>query len=202
MIQDNGASAQPTGLSSQATEPKVSALRASIPCAEIAFTGTQRDMTTAQKEVLLSAFIGFREGGSIWLHNGDCIEADEYAGKTWRMLGGLIHLHPPSKSDKRAWLKAELSEPPLPYMRRNQNIANRGGALVATPRQMTEQPNGGTWFTIRAARARRIPVMIILPDGTVQYERWPAIAMEARRAETPQDGSVHDSAGIAQGDEA
>jgi hypothetical protein len=43
--------------------------------------------------------------------------------------------------------------------------------LVACPLQDMEQPRGGTWSTVRYARALGRTVAVISPDGRVDFQR-------------------------------
>jgi len=140
--------------------------------AVIGFTGSRYEPIEAQREALLSALIGFREGGALWMHNGDCEGSDAYAGRAWRTIGGKLHLHPPTDPKRRAFLPSDFSEPLRPYLQRNGNIVRACTALVATPREFVEQQRGGTWSTIRLARSLKRPTMIILPNGKWHTENW------------------------------
>ena len=105
------------------------------------------------------------------MHNGDCIGWDEAAGLLWKQLSGCIWLHPPTNPDKRAFLSADMTAEPLPYLERNHVIVNRSDIMVATPGQMEEQLRSGTWATIRYTRKQLKPLVIIWPDGTSITER-------------------------------
>lgn len=146
----------------------------------IGFTGTQRGVTEIQGETLISALIGFREAGALWMENGDCVGADDDAGRHWRHLGGKVSLHPPSNDRKRAWMPADRTAKAKPYLDRNRDIVKASDAMVATPAESEEQPRGGTWYTIRYARKLGKPLMIIAPDGKMTLERWPAAITRAR----------------------
>lgn len=139
----------------------------------VGFTGTQAGVTASQGETLLSALIGFREAGALWMENGDCIGADDDAGRYWRTLGGKISLRPPVIDKKRAWMPADRTAKAKPYLDRNRDIVKASDAMVATPAEPDEQPRGGTWYTIRYARKLDKPLMIIGPDGKMKLERWP-----------------------------
>ena len=131
----------------------------------LGFTGTQHRNQVAQLDTLYGVLIGFREAGSVWMHNGDCINSDEKAGDFWRTMGGLIHLHPPDIDAKRAFLRYEECSPPKCYLNRNRDIVNACDVLIATPFEFEEQARGGTWSTVRYARLTGTPIMFIWPDG-------------------------------------
>ena len=52
----------------------------SAPILVVGFTGTQWPLTEKQKNTLADGMVGFREGGSVWMLNGDCIGADKCPG--------------------------------------------------------------------------------------------------------------------------
>lgn len=182
----------PSGPGHSRAEPVVSALRASVPNA-IGFTGSQRGCTPRQHQELQGWLACLFMKGFQWMHNGDCIGADEQAAQTWCEYGGKIFLHPPIAVSKRAFLNSHASAAPKPYLVRNRDIVTLSSVLVATPSEMTEQLRGGTWSTIRFARQTDCPLILIYPDGHTSLERNAAKAIEARRAETGT-GSVHESA--------
>jgi hypothetical protein len=174
MNMEDGRVAEATGLSQ--AEPKVSALSGFDPSrnAVLGFTGNRHGLSGPQMDALCMALIGFREGGAEWMHNGDCVGSDEAAGKLWKTLGGRIHLWPPEIVVHRANLPAEIVERPKGYLVRNRDIVNSCTVLIATPRERVEQQRSGTWSTIRYARMRGRPIMIIFRDGKHVAENWPS----------------------------
>lgn len=54
---------------------------------------------------------------------------------------------------------------------RNRIIVKVVAGLIATPHLMTEEVRSGTWYTIRRAREKGVPVLIIWPNGTVELEQ-------------------------------
>lgn len=135
------------------------------------FSGTQAGCTPKQLDALTRVFWELLDEGITWQHNGDCIGADEQAGKLWLQMGGAIHLHPPGINSKRAFLQdIDEGSHPKPYRERNQDIVNASERLVATPGGMEEELRSGTWMTIRMARRKGIPRIIVWPDGTVTHE--------------------------------
>jgi hypothetical protein len=180
-------------------EPKVSALTGFDP-SRVGFTGTQWGWTVEQANTATARLCALRRVGAVWLHNGDCVGSDRNAAHRWQMDGGKLHLHPPDRDTKRAFLVADVTEPPKPYLDRNSDIVARCGILVATPAEMFEQLRSGTWATVRRARKLGKPIFIIWPDGTETVEN--AIATEAQRATDSEAGVVREGAdpqGIAQG---
>ena len=142
----------------------------------IGFTGTQLGLTTDQHVEMRQHFKQFRNANAGWMHNGDCEGADKEAGELWQAMCGGIHLHPPTVRYKRAWLKAERTEKPRPYLDRNKDIVDASTVLIATPDSPVERIRSGTWSTVRYARKLGRPILIIYPDGSCSRENWPAIS--------------------------
>lgn len=133
----------------------------------VGFTGTQKGMTTDQRDVLTNLLVC----SNSTFHHGDCVGADEEADAIARKAGFRIHLHPPINDSKRAFCgnADDMREPPKPYMERNEDIVAVSGILFATPSGPEDQnPRSGTWATIRRAIKRGIVVIIIMPDGSAR----------------------------------
>jgi|SRR6185312_14545802 len=130
------------------------------------FSGTSQGMTMAQKYSLRN----FLHGGSGEFHHGDCIGSDAEGHGIAMQCGYCPVLHPPSNYSKRAWcdVPSHLMRPEKPYLPRNRDIVDETVALIATPAEFEEQPRGGTWYTIRYARKRGKPTVLIFPDGTIK----------------------------------
>jgi len=130
------------------------------------FTGTQNGMTEAQKAALRN----YLNGGEGEFHHGDCIGADAQAHEIAQEFGYCPVLHPPTNYSKRAWCEvpSHLMRPERSYLDRNRCIVDATIALIATPAEFEEQPRGGTWYTVRYARKQGKPVVLILPDGSIQ----------------------------------
>jgi len=101
-----------------------------------------------------------------WFHHGDCVGADAQAHDAVQRAGVLIHVHPCTIADKRAWKVGNAMSIPLPPLDRNRMMVDECETLIATPGQMVEELRSGTWATIRYARKLRRAVHIIWPDGT------------------------------------
>lgn len=142
------------------------------------FTGTRYGCTPDQY-LALSELLGDLDENNPWgeplpyAHHGDCVGAD---AEFHTMAFGLewpVVIHPPVDSEHRAncthWRSIHT---PLPHMQRNRTIVAAADIMIACPFDMTEQTRGGTWATIRMARKAGKPLAIVLPDGSVQRERW------------------------------
>ena len=127
----------------------------------VGFTGTQDGMTDRQIKAA-SVIIGMFSKCPWTLHHGDCIGADE---DMHSMAAGRAKtvLHPPSNPAKRAYCEADEVLPALPYLERNRAIVDACGILVATPKGLQEELRSGTWATVRYARKRGVPVIVLDP---------------------------------------
>lgn len=136
---------------------------------KIGFTGTRRDQTKIQRDILTQHFAEYRGVGE--LHHGCCVDSDEHAHKIARALEFRICAHPPDNPIHVAeWTirDADFVYPAKPYLRRNGNIVGRTSMLFATPKGFEEVLRSGTWSTIRIARKQNKPITIIFPDGSVK----------------------------------
>lgn len=146
---------------------------------KVGFTGTQKGMTEAQRDGVVSVWKALRPVKE--LHHGDCIGADAQANDLFDVGGKLIVLHTPSDERKQAHCFAHWADleklAPLPYLERNANIVKRTEVLVAAPFEMfrENEPHSGTWWTVRYARERHRPVVIVRPDGFIRAERCEAL---------------------------
>jgi hypothetical protein len=135
-----------------------------IKSVKVGFTGTRYDLTKFQEEELDKIFksINISE-----FHHGDCIGADEYAAKLVHKLQKNIKIicHPPVETSDRAYtdnIANEVREPKT-YMKRNQDIIDESNLLVACSYSDVEVVRSGTWATIRKARKKKIPVIVVYP---------------------------------------
>lgn len=110
------------------------------------------------------------------LHHGDCIGVDEWAHRLLRSrnYGVRIIVHPPDNPGLRAYCDdGDETRVPLPYLERNHRIVDACEVLVAVPYEHEEVLRSGTWTTVRYARERFRPIVIIWPEGRATYENWP-----------------------------
>lgn len=148
---------------------------------KLGFTGSRNGMTSFQY-FLVTRFIDF----FAWkfhiseFHHGDCCGSD---AESHRLITKLykhtkVIIHPPEDPKYRAYClhKLGILLDPKPYLERDRDIAQACDTLLATPKSATED-RSGTWSTIRYKREMTqeknwiVPsVIIILPEGTVQFE--------------------------------
>lgn len=135
----------------------------------VGFTGTKDGLTVLQLaalEQLLGSVPAGRE-----LHHGDCVGADDAAHRIARALSWRVVVHPPLNQRRACGHLGDVRLPPADFLQRNDAIVRATGLLVACPATDVEQERSGTWSTVRRARARRRPIGLVLPDGTVRWER-------------------------------
>lgn len=140
----------------------------------VGFTGTQTGLTTEQRAKLYDELLRLRNDHIIsasFLHHGDCVGADVQAHTIADRLDFHIVLHPPTSNAKRAFSVCDEIRKPWPYLRRNRDIVAESDLVIACPKTSTEELRSGTWMTIREARRKHKPLVIIYPDGHVETER-------------------------------
>lgn len=150
----------------------------------IGFTGTRHGMTPQQhvavyatmRELLHS--VRLREAINlesirVFAHHGDCVGADAQFHGCARRLSLHIVGHLPVDETHRAFCSFDETREPLTHMRRNKQIVTAADIMIAAPFEAEEQQRGGTWKTIGMTRKAKKPLALVLPDGTVNLERWP-----------------------------
>lgn len=134
----------------------------------VGFTGTLDGMTEAQVksfcEVVYNLDVGADKQA---LDIVDRIQYQERSGL--RDIDTICH--PPSNESKRAFTINNGTREPKPYLERNQDIVDEVELLIACPKEQEgEKVRSGTRATVRMARRRGIPIVIIRPDGKIQRE--------------------------------
>jgi hypothetical protein len=142
----------------------------------IGFTGTRHGMTEPQRLSVMHVMgvlddEANRDGDLVAAHHGDCTGADEQFHGVLREYGYAAVGHP-STHNMRAFCQFDKEHERKLPLDRNAAIVSESDVMIACPYEPTEQQRGGTWATIRMARKAGKPLAIVLPDGTVQYERW------------------------------
>jgi len=137
----------------------------------IGFTGTQRGLTSYQKQALVHFVLSLAQGDHQF-HHGDCIGADFQATEIFSSFRIPLYCHPPLNKSKRAWGTIEYPHshiyPAAPYLTRNHNIVKACHVLIACPGEFKEQLRSGTWATVRYAKKQRnVRVIVIYPDGSI-----------------------------------
>lgn len=134
----------------------------------LAFTGTQRGMTGAQRDAtrkLLNAL-----APDVVLHGG-CVGADVEFGKMATELDIWIEVYPSNIPEKVGTYHADWEHlPPWSPLSRNRVMVTRASILIATPGEAREIERSGTWATIRYARQLKRERYIIYPIGSLHKE--------------------------------
>jgi hypothetical protein len=132
----------------------------------VGFTGTQRGMSGPQTSAVrrhLGQCFKFAGPDQPEFHHGDCIGADAQAAQIARDLGYRVVGHPPVVAAKRAFFPSDVERRPEAYLVRNREIVDAVEFMLATPGEAREVLRSGTWSTIRYARQRGVPGVIIRP---------------------------------------
>ena len=145
----------------------------------LGFTGTRAGLTLEQREGLAAVFAVLPDQ----LMHGGAVGADTEFDEWYRSVGWgaitKIDIYPatPARSEfwnfryagiGFAWLTIHE---PMPPLERNEIIARKCDHLLACPAEPVERFRGGTWATVRYARAAGKPITKLLPDGTIERER-------------------------------
>ncbi len=136
----------------------------------VGITGTQDGVTEAQfsslKELIEMLFMNEIHGGDCVGFDAECITLVQEIRPDVKTVG-----HPPSNPKKRAFLEYDELREEKEYIKRNHNIVDETGYLLACPNGYVEVKRGsGTWATIRYARKLNRPIIILWPDGKYTYE--------------------------------
>lgn len=109
------------------------------------------------------------------LRHGACLGIDESAALLGRSLAMRVIAHPCTLSSWVSQAAIEASDevmPPGEPLARNVAMVRQCDAVVAVPREMTEQRKGGTWHAVKQARLQGRPLWICWADGSLTKERW------------------------------
>lgn len=135
----------------------------------IGFTGTQKGMSDYQKKEVALILLFHRpfcmaEDIIYQAHHGDCIGADAEFEQLAKEYGYTTYAHPASDTgSKRAYCKSDTILPSKPALKRNRDIVNVAGIMIATPGQGYEVLRSGTWSTIRYAKRYGTLIHVIYP---------------------------------------
>ena len=132
-----------------------------------AFTGTRKGLTPPQKASLEQVLRGLRAEGFTVAHNGSAIGADLEAALLCREIGFHIVAHPSSLRTATAEIPFDETFEPRDAKRRDRDMVRAAELLVACPVREEEDISSGTWYTIRYAQKRGLPIRFIWPDGAV-----------------------------------
>lgn len=144
----------------------------------VGFTGTREGMNERQLDqlaLMLMALHTGRADAANDFHFGGQFGADLEARKIAKPLGFGIDWHPcpgvamDTLVDKHGYdldeLLAERWHGCFPPLVRNHHIVDAATVLVAAPRTDAEELRSGTWATIRYARLKGLPVVMLTRGG-------------------------------------
>lgn len=136
----------------------------------VGFTGTQHGMTYEQRRVVRDEITVLLPAEA---DHGLCVGSDAEFHDLLRELSPLTEIigHPPTDTRKMAKRQCDRLWIAKPYLVRNRDIVDASDRLIATP-QGPEELRSGTWSTVRYARKRHKPRLIVWPDGS--FVREPA----------------------------
>ena len=140
----------------------------------IGVTGSRRTPPPAQLLTFGRVLVDLQGLGAWELRHGACVGADEQMSSRAAASGLWTVAHPPSNGallSSRALDVSDEVEDPQPYLVRNRSIVDAVDVLVALPRTAEEERRSGTWSTVRYATSRGVPVVLVLPDGSVDDHR-------------------------------
>jgi len=114
-----------------------------------------------------------------YIRHGDCTGADIMAHTDALSRGIKCIVHPPILTKYRAFAQDYHEILPVnDYLTRNRDIVDASDVLVALPKTGMEEA-GGTWYTVRYARKRGLPIYIVYPDGTISHENPKGVVSNA-----------------------
>lgn len=136
----------------------------------IGYSGSRYGMTVPQMRGIYSYLCGALELNRhstpvLEARHGDCTGGDAEFHVIATVLGARTIAYPPSNPKYRAGCKADEIRPPEGYLRRDWNIANESGELLAAPKSPVPVPHSGTWITAMYAVQLGRPFKLFLPDG-------------------------------------
>lgn len=134
----------------------------------LSFTGTQVGINAWQREQVRKALEFYNP---VAVSHGACFGADDEFDIESAARGIHRIIYPSNLRGKSQWperLRARGSceiKHELPPLTRNPLIVNESTLLIACPRTNYEVLRSGTWATVRYARKKSIPIILIYPTA-------------------------------------
>lgn len=138
---------------------------------KIAFTGTRKGMSSAQREQFSKVLLWFAgpprepkiEGFTF--HDGWALGADQEAAELALLYfpRSCIHIHPAPGHEPLPARARELYVlyEVFPPLERNRHMVDACDVLIAAPETDREVLRSGTWATVRYARSQGRPVVML-----------------------------------------
>lgn len=135
----------------------------------VGFTGTQVGMTNIQAWVFRIIISNINPATFI---HGDCIGADTDADEISKKIVSDLFtwIMPCNIESKRSFCEGTIVEDPEKPLDRNKKIVDASNIMIACPKTKEEEMRSGTWSTIRYARKKKKPLIIIPGDGMLWSE--------------------------------
>ena len=133
---------------------------------KLGITGTRNGLTDIQHRHVVNIARNYK---FIEVHHGDCMGVDDQVTRIIKRFQPDCNIvtHPPTNSKYRAYTPCNQLHSPRPYLIRNEDIVEESDILIAFPKEHSEVIRSGTWATIRHARAKGIPVIVVYPNAKV-----------------------------------
>jgi hypothetical protein len=137
----------------------------------IGFTGTRDGMTPQQRAAVTKILERYCSRFGALVGHGDCLGADAEFDEIAASLGIQRATYPCDIESMRAHCEVrgalQVTEPVGPLLR-NGWIVRDALAMIATPKESTEQLRSGTWATVRLARRKiGLPLLLVAPNGNL-----------------------------------
>lgn len=131
----------------------------------VGFTATREGLRSNQLRKLREILTDLRAIHDTFRH-GDCVGGDESGHHLAVELGYRVVIHPPANPKLRAFMVADETLEPLPYLERNRVIVDNSAFVIGCPNG-EEQFRSGTWSTIRYSRKTPFDrrTIVIMPNG-------------------------------------
>lgn len=136
----------------------------------LGFTGTRNSVnflqTTTIERVLRELTDSFEA-----IRHGCCVNADYVAASSAKKIGYTVIGHPPTnQSLMHPKCPNDILLPPKDYLDRNRDIVDGSSMLLAAPDSVGPILRSGTWMTIRYAKSKNLPILIVYSNGELSEE--------------------------------
>lgn len=131
----------------------------------IGFTGSRDGMSYAQ---VVAIYTLLQEHKPDKVAHGDCVGADKDFHSIAEYLKIRVKGYPPINPKLRAFTECDELAEEKEYLVRNKDIVNESDLLIATPKEYSEQWQGGTWSSVRYAKKQKKPVIVVWPNGLTE----------------------------------
>lgn len=136
---------------------------------KVGFTGARKGSTNSQKSSLLTLLdrIPITDG-----HHGNCVGWDAEVHDLLRDHFPEVRIvchDPKDQGEDFADRRGDEHRPPKTHFARNRDIVDEADNLIVLPSSNEWMPRGGTWYTYDYARKKGVPVIVVWPDGRIEW---------------------------------